>query len=194
MARQLHLSQKALTLIADCIFDGLTDEETALLSGVSVKFIQRARAGDECPAIKRATLQRKRGYIALIRDGDDRSNRWQRVAWFLERRYPTEFSKPEVQLSLGASTVTNNTLVITAEAARALQARASTVEAEVEKLVAGKRGKEGDKFSASSGPNPTASTDDKSSASTNGKDDASTVKPVKETASKPSRSASKRKR
>ena len=190
MARQLHLSQKALTLIADCIFDGLTDAETALLTGVSEKFIQRARAGDECPAIKKATLQRKRGYIALIRDGDDRSNRWQRVAWFLERRYPREFSKPEVQLQVNASTTTNNQLIITAEAARELSARASVVDAEVEKLVAGKR----KEFSASSGPNPQASTDDKSTASTNGSDDASSSKPVKESASKPSRSASKRKR
>lgn len=138
MARPFQLSPKHLTLIAGCIFDGLTDEETALLAGVSVKRIERMRAGDECPEIKKATIQRKRHYIALIRDGDDRTNRWQRIAWFLERRYPTEFSKPEVQLSLGNASVTNNTLVITAEAAQALQRRASTVDAEVEQLVKAK--------------------------------------------------------
>jgi hypothetical protein len=135
MARPLNLSPKALKFIADCLFDGLTDSETALLAGVSQKFIERARAGEQCPEIKRATLHRKRHYIALIRDGDDRSNHWQRIAWFLERRYPREFSKPEVQLNLttNAST-TNNTLIITAEQAQNLQSRSNAIDLELSKL------------------------------------------------------------
>ena len=49
---------------------------------------------------------------------------WQGAAWMLERKYASQLSKPEVQLSLntGAS-VTNNTLVITAEQAQGLRIR-----------------------------------------------------------------------
>ena len=61
----------------------------------------------------------------------------------LERQYASQLSKPEVQLSIGASTTTNNTLVITAEAAQRLASRASTVDAEVERLVASKANPEG---------------------------------------------------
>jgi len=107
----------------------------------------------------------------------------------LERQYATQLSKPEVQLNLSASSTTNNTLVITAEAARELQARASTVEAEVEKLVASKRDASKE-FSASREADPKPNTDDKSTASVNGDDDKSTAKPVSQTASKPSKSAS----
>ena len=56
----------------------------------------------------------------------------------LERQYASQLSKPELQLAVN-STTTNNTLVITAEAAQALQARASIIDAQVEKIVASKQ-------------------------------------------------------
>lgn len=130
------VTKAILKLVSDCIFDGLTDEETALLAGISSKTVQRMRTGEECPAVKKATLVRKRHYIQLIRDGNDRTNHWQRIAWFLERRYPSEFAKPEVQLTLASTTnTTHQTLVVTAEVANDLAKRASTVDSEVSKLL-----------------------------------------------------------
>jgi len=132
--RKIKFTKVLIKLIADCLFDGLTDDEIALLAGLSSKTIQRVRAGDDCPIIKAATLQRKRVYIARIRDGTN--PQWQRIAWFLERRYPKEFSKPEVQLQIDASSssTTNNTLIITAEQAANLRSRSSAIETELARL------------------------------------------------------------
>ena len=41
--------------IAECFFDGLTDEDTALLCGISSKTIQSARHGSKFPGIKNSS-------------------------------------------------------------------------------------------------------------------------------------------
>jgi hypothetical protein len=136
MAKQIKWTKALIDLIAGCIFDGLTDEETGILAGINRKTIYRIRLGDECPAIKRATIARMRHYIALIRDARENNNHWQRIAWFLERRYPDRWAKPEVLLNLntGANSVTNNTLVITAEQAEGLKARNAILDQALSKL------------------------------------------------------------
>jgi hypothetical protein len=64
------------------------------------------------------------------------SNSWSAIAWLLERGFPSEFGRPEVQLGLTVNNqTTNNTLIITTEAAEKLSARAKPVEAEVDVLV-----------------------------------------------------------
>ena len=134
--RKIVYTKALIDLIAGCIFDGLTDEETALLAGINRKTIYRIRVGDECPAIKMATIERMRFYIRQIRDGNDRTNHWQRIAWFMERRWPDRWAKPEVLLNLNTgSNVTNNTLVITAEVAAGLKARNAGIDQELDKLV-----------------------------------------------------------
>ena len=61
---------------------------------------------------------------------------WQGAAWLFERVYPSQFVKPEIQMNLHASSVTNNqTLVITADTAKLLKSRSDPLDAEVEKLV-----------------------------------------------------------
>jgi hypothetical protein len=135
--KKIVYTKALINLIAGCIFDGLTDEETGLLAGVSGKQIGRLRAGDDCRQIKLAVIERMRKYIALIRDGEDRSNRWQRIAWFLERRYPDRWAKPEVLLNVSNNTAntTNNTLVITAEVAENLRTRNANLDQDLQKLV-----------------------------------------------------------
>jgi hypothetical protein len=124
--------------IADCFFDGLTDEETAALCDISYKTIQRARAGQFCPAIKKAEFGRKQFYIRKLRDG--KRPDWPRIAWFLERRYPTEFAKPEIQLAINTTNQTvNNTLIVTAEVAHGISSRVKDVDAKIEKLLKDKR-------------------------------------------------------
>ena len=128
--------------IADCFFDGLTDVETAALCDISQKTIQRARAGQFCPAIKKAEFGRKQFYIRKLRDG--KRPDWPRIAWFLERRYPTEFSKPEVQLQINTTNQTvNNTLIVTAEVAHGISSRVKDVDAKIERLLKDKRGHNG---------------------------------------------------
>jgi hypothetical protein len=124
--------------IADCFFDGLTDEETAALCDINQKTIQRARRGEFCPAIKKAEFGRKQFYIRKLRDG--KRPDWPRIAWFLERRYPTEFAKPEVQLQINTTNQTvNNTLIITAEAAQGISTRVKEADIKIEKLLKDKR-------------------------------------------------------
>ena len=128
--------------IADCFFDGLTDHETAILCEVNERTIRRARAGEFCPAIKRAEFSRKQFYIKKLRDG--KRPDWPRIAWFLERRYPTEFSKPEIQLAINTTNQTvNNTLIVTAEVAHGISARVKDVDAKIERLLKDKRGHNG---------------------------------------------------
>jgi hypothetical protein len=120
--------------IAECFFDGLTDEETALLCDISAKTIQRARHGSFCPGIKKIELTRKRFYLEKIRDGDNRD--WPRIAWWLERRWPNEFAKPEIQLAINTTNQTvNNTLVVTAEVAGPINSRVRDVDAKIERLL-----------------------------------------------------------
>ena len=135
--RKIIYTKALIDLIAGCIFDGLTDEETGLLAKVSSKTIQRLRAGDDCPAVKIATIERMRFYIKAIRDGLDSGNGWMRKAWFMERRYPDRWSKPETQLNLntGSNVTNNNTLVITAEQAQGLKIRNANLDEQLQKLV-----------------------------------------------------------
>jgi hypothetical protein len=185
MPKPLQISEKALTAIAEALFLAFTESQAAYLAGISERTLARIKQTERWQQILQKRLEFEKPFRRKIWNG---AVGWQGAAWMLERQYATQLSKPEVQLNLTASSTTNNTLVITAEAARELQSRASIIDAQVEKLVASKRSAS-DKFSASSGPNPTASKDDKSTASTNGKDDASSSKPVNKPARKPSKRA-----
>jgi hypothetical protein len=112
--------------VADCFFDGLTDDETAILCGIDVRTIRRARAGQFCPAIKKAETRRLQVYIGKIRDGKSRD--WVRIAWFLERRYPERFAKPEIQLSFSNSYTQNNlSISITSAEAKAIEKEANPI-------------------------------------------------------------------
>ena len=117
---------------------GFTDEEAAVLCNISEKTIRRIRLGNLCPEIKRAELARKAVYIRRITEGDRAD--WARWAWFLERRFPLQFAKPEIQLSVNNNNTTvNNTLVVTAEMAGEMKNRTSPIEMKIEKLLKEKR-------------------------------------------------------
>jgi hypothetical protein len=65
---------------------------------------------------------------------------WQPLAWALERGFPAEFSRPEIQLAATQSNFTmNNSLSISFEVAESLQARASTARKKVDQLFADHR-------------------------------------------------------
>lgn len=64
------------------------------------------------------------------------SNSWSALAWLLERGFPSEFGRPEVQLGLTVNQTTVNALTITAEEAEKLSARSRPIDAEVDALIA----------------------------------------------------------
>jgi len=66
------------------------------------------------------------------------------AAWILERRFPSDFSRPEIQLQINTTNQTiNNTLVVTAEVAGEISSRVREVDARIERLLKDKRGGNG---------------------------------------------------
>lgn len=124
--------------IAELFFLAFTDEQVATFCSIDPRTIRRYRAGEFCPAIKIAELERERKYRLKIWNA---KGFWQGAAWMLERKYPTQFAKPEIQLGVNMSShVTHNTLIVTAEVAREIGDRAKAAEAKFDKLLKEKRG------------------------------------------------------
>jgi hypothetical protein len=117
---------------AELLFLGFTDEQIALYLGIHQKTIQRARRGEFCPAIKRAEIAREIKYRQRTWEGGDG---WQGAAWNLERKYPTQFSKPEIQLQINNDNrQVHQTLIVTAEVARERYNRLKPVDQEINDL------------------------------------------------------------
>jgi hypothetical protein len=120
--------------IAECFLVGFTDEQTALCCGISAKTVQRLRRGGFCPSIKKAELVRERIYRLKIYDG---APNWQGIAWFLERKYPTQFAKPEIQLAVNqqVNTGPTNVVVLGPERAKELVSRHEAIRAKTLELL-----------------------------------------------------------
>jgi hypothetical protein len=132
----LESDPKLQERIAECFLLGLTDEQTALDCDISVRTVERLRQGKFCRAVKRAELAREKIYRQKVWDGD---NGWQGTAWFLERKYPHQFSRPEVQFNL-QNNVTNIaaefTIHVTGERADKIDSRARELRARTLELFA----------------------------------------------------------
>jgi hypothetical protein len=123
---------------AELLFLGFTDVQIALYLGIHQKTIQRARRGEFCPAIKRAEIAREMKYRQRTWDGGEG---WQGAAWNLERKYPTQFSKPEIQLQINNDNrQIHQTLVVTAEVAGLIAGRVKAAESKIDALLKAKRG------------------------------------------------------
>jgi hypothetical protein len=102
--------------ICGAISYGLTDEEVAALVGIDDSTLTRWKKDPEfCGAIKRAVAMRKLDRLKRIESG---AIGWQGTAWAMERLYPKEFSRPEVQLQykLAESAAKTGDASISAEA------------------------------------------------------------------------------
>ena len=142
IGRPPKVTPAVIDQIAQHFLYGFSDEETAELVDLDRKTIQRMRAGTLCPAIKKAEHARKAEYINRITEGTRPD--WARWAWFLERRFPLQFAKPEIQLSVNTTNQTvNNTLIVTAEVAHGISSRVKDVDAKIERLLKDKRGSNG---------------------------------------------------
>ena len=139
--RPTKLTPAVQKTIAELFFLAFTDEQVALCVGINQKTIRRARQGEFCPAIKKAEIAREMKYRQKIWDG---LGNWCGVSWFLERKYPTQFAKPEVQLQINTTNQTvNNTLIVTAEVAHGISTRVKDVDAKIERLLKDKHGPNG---------------------------------------------------
>jgi hypothetical protein len=134
--RPTVLTQALINEIAELFLLAFDDSQVALIVGISSKTIQRYRRGEMCPAIKIAELKREAAYRKKIWAA---KGFWQGAAWFLERKYPHQFAAPAIQMQFNSGSVTNNTLVITAEVASSISKRRKDVESKVEKLFKDRR-------------------------------------------------------
>ena len=134
------LTKERVEEVAECFLDGLTDEETGWVTNIHQDTIRKWRTFNE---IKKHEVQRKRFYVQEARFG--KRHDWTRIAWWLERRYPLEFSRPEVAHAIATANITNQhltqnltqNLVVSPETAQMLAQRAASVGESVAKLFAG---------------------------------------------------------
>ena len=134
MPAKINFSKATLDKVAECYFLAFSDEQISEVSGVSLRTLQRMRETNDprWRIIKKSEFAREAAYRRRIWNGEQG---WQGAAWMLERKYPMQLSKPELQLQLNTGQITNNTLVVTAEVGNQLLARANKVDNEVAKLV-----------------------------------------------------------
>jgi DNA-binding XRE family transcriptional regulator len=123
--RPPKMTPALIAQIAELFFLAFTDQQIALIVGVSAKTIQRARNGTFCPTIKIAELKREAIYRKKIWEA---KGFWQGAAWFLERKYPTQFAKPEIQLNWNNSYTQNNLSInISGQEAKQIESEAKPV-------------------------------------------------------------------
>jgi hypothetical protein len=110
--RAIDKDPELINKIADCFLVAFTDQQTAQYCGISRNIIHRIRSGQYGKfglKVKAAELQREFRYRKKIWAA---TGYWQGAAWFLERKYPTQFAKPEIQLQLNQAVTTGPTNLV----------------------------------------------------------------------------------
>src|SRR4029077_15257977 len=133
VGRPKAITKELEKTIAELFWLAFTDAQVALFTDLSVRTIERMRTGEYCRAIKKAEIKRESIYRKKIWSGKEG---WQGAAWSMERKYPGQFSRPEIQLQINNNTQNvHNTLVITAEVARDISARFKNKEDKIDQLL-----------------------------------------------------------
>ena len=136
--RPTKLTPALIKEIGEAWLLAFTDEETAILCGISIRSLAYWRKKPEfLQAIKREQFQREKAYRRKIFKGQ---NGWQGAAWFFERTRPTQFSRPEVQLNVNNDNrQIHQTLVIQAEVAGQINDRVKATRSKIGQLLKDKR-------------------------------------------------------
>jgi len=121
--------------VAELIWLAYTDEQIGVMVGTSYRTIQQARCGKLFPNIKKAALELEEPYRRQLWEGQYLPAG---VCWMLERRYPTQFAKPEVQLTFQHNSFTQNNLSIhiTRAEMKEIEKEAAPVRESVKKMFA----------------------------------------------------------
>jgi hypothetical protein len=123
--RPHKLSPTGIKKIAELFWLAFTDQQIAEFVGLNERTIRRYRAGELCPAIKKAEIELEIPYRKKIWASGPN---WCGAAWFLERKYPTQFAKPEIQLNWNNSYTQNNLSInISSGEAKQIEAEAKPV-------------------------------------------------------------------
>ena len=122
--------------IGEYMFLAFTDPQIETLTGINRKLIERVRRGDLYPQVKIWELKREAVYRKRIWDA---KGFWQGAAWFLERKYPLQFAKPEIQLGVNLNTTNLTQITITAPQAEKIAKRIREVDAKVEAFLEKKK-------------------------------------------------------
>ena len=114
----------------------MTDEQTAKIAQINEKTIRRMRIAGFCPEIKKAELTRELKYRMKLWTSKSLPAG---ICFMLERKYPTQFSRPEIQLQLnqqiGPQSV-QNTIVLGPDRASVLANRYEALEHKAKALLA----------------------------------------------------------
>lgn len=123
--------------IVELLWLAFTDEQIAFFCELNVRTIERIRAGSECRDIKKAAMNREATYRKRI---------WTAkylpagVCWMLERMYPQQFAKPEIQLQINQDNrQVHQTLIIQAEVAGQINDRVKATRSKITQLLKEKR-------------------------------------------------------
>ena len=130
--RVTKFSTLQLLKIAKMLYNGFQDDELAFYFNCESQAIKAIRLGHQNPEVRRAVYEYKNKDIEKIKAGHGKLSG---LIWFLERRWPRQFARPDVQLSLSAGPTTNNTLVVSAEVAEALVSKSKQVNFEIDSLI-----------------------------------------------------------
>jgi hypothetical protein len=126
------LSPKLIKDISDFLFEGFNNDDVSFYFGLPPELVQAIRLGTAFKDVRRQVINRKHYLIRKVLTGKKLAPG---IVWFLERRYPHEFSKPETQLGLVNGPSVNNTLVVSAELAERLVQRSKPLDDQLNKLL-----------------------------------------------------------
>jgi hypothetical protein len=127
------LTQEKQKRIGELIWLAYTDKQIAILTGLEVRTIGRARTGDKYPRIAQYALEFEEPFRRKMWNEGFQGG----IAWMLERRYPSQFAKPEIQLSFQNNFTQNNLSIhITKAEIKEIEAQASPVRESVRKMFA----------------------------------------------------------
>ena len=95
------LNEETINELATCISEGMTNKDACTVAGIATSTFygwinnpSNELEKELADRVERARVVRKMQLLQTIFDAAE-NGCWQAAAWYLERRYPEEFAKPD---------------------------------------------------------------------------------------------------